>query len=312
MDKLSIKQKIRKKRKSDFGVAMIFALPFTICLLVFVLYPFVMSFFYSLTEFSTLKPPVFVGLENYETMFKDKLFWKSLLNTGYMVVFGVPLVCGLGLLLAVLLNVRVPGLGFFRTFIYLPSVVPAVAVGLTWGWMMNPEHGVINYLLGFLGVENIGWLSDPRYTKIALLAISVWTVGGVMVMYLAALQDVPKELYESAEIDGAGSVQKFFHITIPSIKAVMYYNILTTMIGFFQYFASAYILNVVSSPTTMAMSLGAPEQSTLFIGTYIYANGFKYMKMGYACALSWVLLLISLVAMVVMMKSTGMIDADEE
>lgn len=306
MSKSKKRKTVRKKRKSDFGTAMIFAAPFTIGFLAFILYPFVMSFYYSLTEFNALKAPVFTGLENYRTMLSDPLFWKSMKNTLYMVFFGVPLICGCGLLAASLLNHKMPLQGLFRTLIYLPSVIPPVAVALVWAWILNPTSGLLNAVLEKLGVGQIGWLSDARYSKIALLMIGVWSMGNVMVMYLATLQDVPGELYESAEIDGAGAVKKFLSVTIPAIKPVMVYNFITTTVRFFCFFDLPYALNTAMSSTANVV-VGSPLDSTMFFGTYIYVNGFKYFKMGYASALSWVLMLITLIFMVIVLKWGGML-----
>lgn len=295
------------KRKSDFGIAMIFAAPFTIGFLVFILYPFVMSFYYSLTEFNALKDPVFIGLKNYQNLLKDPIFWKSLSNTFYMVIFGVPLICISGLLMASLLNNKVPLLGLLRTVIYLPSVIPGVAVALIWAWILNPNYGLVNSVLEKVGFEKIGWLADANYSKPALLIIGVWGMGNVMVMYLAALQDVPKELYESAKIDGAGVVRSFFAVTIPSIKPVIVYNLITTTVAYFRYFDLPYVTNTVmdSGPTAI---IGAPLNSTMFFGTYIYTSSFSFFKMGYSSAMSWILLVMTLIVMIIMLKWGGMIN----
>lgn len=300
----------RTVRKSDFGTAMLFVAPFTIGFLVFILYPTVMSCYYSFTEFNALKPPALVGLSNYARLFSDKVFARAMQNTLYMLVLGVPLVCGAGLLIAVALNRKVPLQGLFRTIIYLPAIIPAVAVALIWTWILNPEYGLLNALLGFVGLPKIGWLADPAWSKLSLLFMSVWGVGNVMVMYLAALQDVPAELYESADIDGAGAARKFFSITIPMIKPVMMYNIITTVIVFLQYFSQAYVANNVLSPTG-SLNIGTPVNSTMFYGSYIYQNAFKFFKFGYASAMAWILLIVSLGVTFLLIKSSNMLGGDE-
>ena len=305
------KAKQRKPgQKSDFALAMLFISPFIIGFFAFILYPTVMSFYYSFTDFNALKSPVFTGLKNFRMLFSDRLYFKSILNTVYILFLGTPLVCATGLLMAVALNRRVPFKGFFRTIIYLPAVIPTVAVALIWTWILNPEYGLMNSILNLAGLPKIGWLVDPKWAKFSLILMSMWGVGNVMVMYLAALQDVSKELYESASIDGAGPVRQFFKITIPMIKPVMFYNIIVTMIAFLQYFSQAYVVNNALSPQGSVV-IGTPVESTMFYGSYLYVSAFKFFKFGFSSAMAWILLVATLMVTFFMFKTTNMLDTKE-
>jgi len=300
----------RLRQKNDFALAMLFISPFAIGFFLFILYPTVMSLYYSFTDFNALRSSVFIGLKNYRVLFTDRLYLKSIFNTIWMLLVGTPLVCGTGLLMAVILNRKVPFLGFFRTIIYLPAIIPTVAVALIWAWILNPEYGLMNAIMNLFGLPKIGWLADPLWSKFSLIIMSMWGVGNVMVMYLAALQDVSRELYESASIDGAGSVRQFFQITIPMIKPVMMYNIIVTMITFLQYFSQAYVVNNALSPPGNLV-IGIPLESTMFYGSYIYLSAFKFFKFGYSSAMAWILLIVSLMITYVLFKTSHMLDTKE-
>jgi multiple sugar transport system permease protein len=300
----------KMKQKSDFTVAMLFISPFIIGFFLFILYPTAMSLYYSFTDFNALTPPVFAGLKNYLALLTDKLYFKAVLNTIYILIVGTPLVCGTGLLIAIILNHKIPFLGVFRTIVYLPAVIPTVAAALIWTWIFNPEYGLMNTILNQFGVPKIGWLADPAWSKFSLVIMSIWGVGNVMVMYLAALQDVSKELYESASIDGAGSFLQFFQITIPMIRPVMMYNIIVTAIAFLHYFAQAYVVNNVLSPPSNIL-IGIPLGSTMFYGSYIYIAAFKYLKFGFSSAMAWILLIVSLLATFLLFKTSHMLDTEK-
>jgi multiple sugar transport system permease protein len=271
--------------RRNLVTGVLFCLPWLIGLCVFLLFPLASALYYSLCDYSVLLPPVFIGLGNYSDLVTDVLFWKSLWNTS---VYAVGAVAGgsiVSLLLALLLNTRVWGLAAYRTIFFLPSLMPVVAGSILWMWMYNGENGIINTALAHLGITGPAWLADPDWAKPAIILMAVWSAGHAMVIYLAGLQDVPVSLYEAAIIDGANWFQRLFNVTIPMISPVIYFNVVMGVIGGFQVFAQAFI---------MTDSTGAPERSTLFYVLQLYNVGFQDLRMGYACAMAWVLFLIIL------------------
>jgi multiple sugar transport system permease protein len=252
---------------------------------VFLLYPLFAALYYSLCDYSVLLPPVFVGLDNYVELFHDRLFWKSLWNTSFYAAGSVGLSLFMALTLALLLNSKIRGIGFYRTAFFLPSLMPMVASSMLWLCMYAGQGGIINTLLAKIGVVGPAWLSDPAWAKIAIIFMAVWGAGHSMVILLAGLQDVPTSLYEAAIIDGASFWQRLVHVTLPMISPVIYFNLVMGIIGAFQAFAQALI---------MTSSSGAPEQSTLFYVLQLYNVGFMDLRMGYASAMAWVLFLIIL------------------
>lgn len=286
---------LSKETKRNIKFGALFTSPWIIGFLLFTLYPIVMSFYYSFTSYDVLTPPKWVGLQNYKQMlFNDPLFWKSLYNTLYYTVFSVPLGLIFGLILALLLNMKVKGMSIYRTIYYLPTIVPVVASSVLWLWMFDPQIGIINGFLGFLHISGPGWLIDPNWSKPALILMSLWGIGGSMIIYLAGLQDVPQELYESVEIDGGTWWHKLRYITVPMISPVIFFNLIMGFIGSFQYFTQAYV-----------MTSGGPMDSTLFYSLYLFNNAFRYMHMGYASALAWVLFVIILLATLLIFKTSA-------
>ncbi|MCS7222220.1 MAG: sugar ABC transporter permease [Anaerolineae bacterium] len=251
------------------------------------------SFSISLTEWNIVGTPKFIGLQNYQKMLEDKFFWQSLKVTT-LYLSNVPINLVLGLLLALLLNQKVRGLGFFRTIFYLPSVTAGVAVSLLWMWIFNPRFGIINILLKKLGITGPAWLGSETWALPALIIMSVWGVGGGMLIYLGALQSVPTALYEAATLDGAGAWRRFLHITIPMITPVLLLNLIMGIIGSFQVFTQAYI-----------MTNGGPNYATLFYVLYLYQQAFRWFNMGYASALAWVLFLIILVCTYLVLRTSS-------
>ena len=262
------------KRRNHTAAGILFALPWIIGFLAFSLYPIIMSVYYSLTDFNMFQTPKFVGLENYSALFQDEKFYKSLGNTLYMTVLGTPLCLVAGLLLAVLLNQKVRAMPIFRTFFYLPSIVPLVASSMLWLWILNPQYGLLNNILQKLGLYQPNWLTDPRFTKPALLIMGVWGVGSIMIIFLAALQDVPRTLYEAAEIDGAN-----------------------------QYFTQAYLMIGSSTGGGLNVVSGGAENSLLFYALYLYQNAFNLFKMGKASAMAWILFVVVAVVTAVVFKT---------
>lgn len=281
----------------------IFISPWVIGFLVFTLYPIIASFYFSLTRYNISSAPEFIGLGNYESLWKDSIFWKSLQVTGYYTLLSVPSGIAAGLLLAVLLNQKVPFLGVFRTIYYLPSLLAgSVAVVLLFSWLLNPQFGIINYvianLVGPTGIIPLGitgprWLQDPDWVMPAYTLISLWGFGGGMLIFLSALQGVPTSLYEAATIDGANRFQQFFNITLPMISPVILFTAITGVIGAMQTFTPAYILSG-------AGTLGSPAYASMFYNLYLFVNGFRRYRMGIASAQAWILLIIILLLTMLM------------
>jgi multiple sugar transport system permease protein len=264
---------------------LLFCLPWLLGLTIFLIYPLCAAFYYSLCNYSVLLPPVFIGFDNYRALLVDPLFWQSLRNTAYFAIGSVTLGLFVSLGLALLLNSKVKGLGAYRTVFFLPSLMPVVASSILWMWMYNGQSGLFNTGLRAIGVNGPAWLADPVWAKPAIVIMAVWGSGNAMVVYLAGLQDVPTSLYEAAIIDGAGFFQRLFHVTIPMISPVIYFNVVLSIISGFQAFTQAFI---------MTGSTGAPERSTLFYVLNLYNVGFQDLRMGYASAMAWVLFVIIL------------------
>lgn len=297
----SIRRPTRAERRSLL-LGLGFISPWLIGFLAFYLYPAIASFYYSFTDFKILSSPHWIGLENYQQMVDDPLFWKSLGNTLYITVIGVPLAVTCALAIALLLNTkRIVGIGIFRTIFYLPVVVPPVAAALLWIWLLNPQYGLINQALGAVGLPHPAWFYDPNWAKAGIILISVWGVGDVVIIYLGALQGVPQQLYEAAEVDGAGRWAKIRHVTIPMISPAILFNLITGAIGAFQYFTQAY---VISEGTVGRGSgaVGGQSGALLFYGIELYNQAFRYFDIGYASALAWVLLIAILVTTLVMLR----------
>jgi len=274
---------------------ILFISPWVVGFLAFTLFPIAASLYYSLCDYRVLSPPRFVGLANYSTLVRDEYFWRSLLNTAFMFI-ELPIAVAFGIGIAMLLNQAVKGLPFFRTVFYLPAIVPTVAVSMLWLWIFNPDLGLMNAALSKFGFPTFGWLVDPKSAKPAFIIMDLWGVGSGMIIYLAALQGVPQHLQEAAALDGAGTLSRVRHVTLPAISPVIFFMVVTGMIGLFQYFTQAFIM---TSPR------GGPEHSTLFYALYLFQNAFEYFKMGYACATGWILFVISVIATVVVFRTSA-------
>ncbi len=288
--------KISSLARKEARTAYLLISPWIIGFLVFTLGPMVASLIFSVTDYSIVKSPSFVGLANFiEMLTGDYRFWHSLRVTLKYAIFAIPIGLVLGLLLALLLNAKVPGITLWRTLYYTPSVVSGVAVAILWAYLFNPQYGLINWLLGMVGIDGPGWLNSPDWALWALIIMSLWGVGGGMIIYLAGLQGIPTALYEAAEVDGANKVRQFFAITLPLITPVLFYNLVIGIISTFQIFTSVYV-----------MTAGGPVESTLFYNLYLYNNAFRYQRMGYASALAWVLFLIVLILTLLVFRSSSM------
>jgi multiple sugar transport system permease protein len=284
-----------RRTRENFKMGMLFLLPWTIGFLAFTLYPMVASLVYSFNIYHAKKPLEFIGLQNYATMLTDDLFWKALQNTLYMVIIAVPFTLLLAFLCAVLLNIKVKGQSIYRVIYFLPSIVPTVASTILWLWILNPQSGLLNTILGFFGIQGPNWLSDPTWSKPSLIMLGIWGMGATIMIYLSGLQDVPTSLLEAAELDGAGWWQKLRYITIPMVSPITVFALITGVIAMFQYFAQAYVFRG-------AQTLGYPLQSTLFYSVYLYQAGFLFLKMGYASAMAWILFIIILACTIILLK----------
>lgn len=256
--------------------------PWIIGIIVLVIGPVLASLLLAFTNWDLLTPVKWVGLANFREMFStDDLIPKSLLNTAYYTFFGVPLHLAAALAYALLLNQRLPGMRFYRTAFYVPSVTPAVASAVLWSCIFSPEFGILNFVLHKFGVPEIRWLADARWAKPAFIFMGFWGVGGTMVIFLAGLQGVPEYLYEAANIDGAGTWHRFRHVTLPMLTPTIFFTMIMGVIGSFQVFTAAYV-----------MTAGGPNNATLFYVLLLYRNAFQFLRMGYASSMAWVLFLI--------------------
>ena len=265
----------------------VFLLPWAVGLVVFVLGPIVASAYFGFTDYDVLTPPKFVGIANYRKAFvSDALFWPSLGRTFRYSLVVVPVGLVGSLVLALLLNQGAWGTNLFRTLFFLPSLTPAVALALLWKWLFHARVGPINVMLSWIGIQGPGWMSSKDWALPALIIISLWggIGGGRMMIFLAGLQGVPEELYEAAEIDGAGAWRKFWNVTMPMISPTMFFNLVLGVIGALQVFTLSYIA-----------TLGGPSYATWFYALHIYRQSFEYFRMGYGSALAWIFVVVLLV-----------------
>jgi multiple sugar transport system permease protein len=267
------------------GTGLLFISPWLFGFLIFTLGPFVSSVYLSFNTYDLVHSPRWVGLANYTTLLhKDPLFWSSMIVTVRYAAASVPLGIFVGVLLALLLNTKVKGQTIFRTVFYLPSIVPAVANAVVFSWILNPEIGLVNGILRLFHVEGPAWLNDTGWALWSLIFMSLWGVGGSMVIYLAGLQDIPVHLYEAATVDGASAFQKMRKITLPLLTPVIFFNLIMGIIASFQYFTEAFI-----------MTKGGPDGATSFYALYLFTRAWQYLDMGYACAMAWIVFVVVMV-----------------
>ncbi|MGG1676950.1 carbohydrate ABC transporter permease [Neobacillus sp. NRS-1170] len=285
----------KTKKRWDIIVPLLFIAPWIIGFLAFTLGPLLYSLFISFFDWPIVGEAKFIGLDNYKTMFtEDPLFWESLGVTVKFAALFVPFNIITALFLAILLNQKIKGYSFFRTFFYLPSVISGVALAMIWAWVYNGEYGILNYFLSLIGVKGPDWLNDPNWALIAMVIASLWGQGTMMLIFLAGLKAIPGELYEAASIDGANKIQQFFKITIPMLTPTILFNLITTIISAFQQLTLALVLTG-----------GGPLKSTYFYAMYVYENAFKYFKMGYSSANAWFMFVIVLVLTLIVFKSSS-------
>jgi multiple sugar transport system permease protein len=270
-----------------------FILPWIVGFLVFHAMPFIASFYLSFCSYDVLSAPKWVGLANYRNLiFHDPLFIRAIWNTLFYAAFAIPLGTVASIALALLLDLNLRGMSVYRTIFFLPSIVPVVASSILWVWILNPQIGLVNAVLGYIGIPGPAWLGSAQWSKPALILMSIWGVGGSMIIYLAGLKDIPQHLYEAALVDGANAFHRVRHITLPLLTPVIFFNLVMGLIGTFQYFTQAYI-----------MTAGGPEDSTLFYSLYLFRRGFGYLSMGYASAMAWILFIAVLAMTTAIFKS---------
>ena len=286
---------ISKESRRNFVAGVLFASPWIIGFFAWTVYPVLASLYYSFMRYDIMRPPRFIGLDNYTDMlFNDELFRTVIGNTFYFVALGVPLGLVTAFALAALLNNDIKFRPAFRTIFFLPSIVPAIASAEVWRWVYNPQWGLINATLRSWGLATIPWLSSPDLAKISLIIIQCWAQGTAIIIFLAALQDVPRSLYDAALVDGANKWQSFWNVTIPMCSPSILFVALTSLIGTFQYFTLGWLL-----------TQGDPNSSTEFYSIYLYRNAFRFFKMGYASAMAWLLFLIVVILTLWIFRSSA-------
>jgi len=309
------------KHRNSTGI--MFSSPWIVGFLLLVAWPFAASIYWSFCHFDLINPPEWVGVENYERLMDEfrhgRGFAIALRNTAYYAMLSVPLSVATGLLLAIMLSWKIRGQAFYRTLFYLPAVIPIVATSVLWLWLLDPQDGMVNYLLGWIGLPPQNWLTQSRSafsgegigtlagwvggenklalfgSKDALVLMSVWAVGNAMIIFLAAIGDVPKALYEAASLDGAGSLRKFWHVTVPMLSPVILFNLVMGLIKSVQTFTSIYILSE---------GTGQPGDSLLVFSLHLFLSAFSDLEMGYASAMAWVTFVILVVCTLLLFRSS--------
>jgi multiple sugar transport system permease protein len=272
----------------------IFISPFILGVLLWVLIPALTAIWLVFQDWNLISPARYTGLDNIVRLGGDKLFWQALKVTTIYTVFSVPLSLVISFCLALLINQPLRGIALFRTIFYLPSIMPVVAAAVLWAWIFNTEFGLLNILMRYVGLPKIGWLQQPEWALPALILMSLWNVGGAMIIFLAGLQGIPEVLYEAAKIDGAGRLAQLRHITIPLMTPTIFFNLVIGIINSFQAFTAALI-----------MTGGGPQNATLFFVLYLYQVGFRFLEMGYAATLAWVLFFIIMAMTWLVFKTVG-------
>lgn len=281
----------RKKEERQFYM---FISPWLLGFLVFTAGPMLFAIYLSFTRWDVIGSPQWIGLANFkELFFDDPQFWISLKVTAIYSVIAVPLHLSSSLLVAILLNQKIKAMGAFRTIFYLPTVLPVVATSMLWMNLLL-EDGLINRVLGIIGIPSVSWLTNESTALGALIFMSLWGFGASMIIFLAGLQGIPKTLYEAAKIDGAGAWARFLNVTLPMLSPIIFFNFVMGVIRTFQVFTQGFI-----------MTNGGPNYATLFYVLYLYQNAFEYLRMGYAAAMAWVLFFILLTLTLLILKSSS-------
>jgi len=295
MSLLTQARRLTRSDRRDMLVGLLFASPWLIGFLGFTLFPILSSFYYSFTRYDLLRPPVFLGLDNYTNiLMNDEDFRTVAYNTLWWVVFSTPLGVLSAFLMALLLNTNIIGRSFFRAVFFFPSIVPVVVTAFVWQFLLNIQYGAVNSTLQFLGFPVVPFLSNPDIVKPTLVLIHMWSQGAAMVIFLATLQDVPRTLYEAATMDGASALRRLWHITIPMVSPVILFNMVMSFISGFQYFTLPWLL-----------TSGGPNQASEFYSLFLYRNAFVYLRMGKANALAWLLFALIIVFTTLLFRLSG-------
>jgi multiple sugar transport system permease protein len=274
----------------------LFASPWLLGLLIFWIYPTLASAYYSFTKFNAVQSPTWIGLANYIDLFtNDQDFWKAVYNTLYFAVVSIPLaiICSFGL--AMMLNAKIRFQTVYRTIYFLPTLVPEVALALVWVYLFTPGTGLVNIPFDWLGVRGPCWLTCEAWARPTLVLLALWIIGQQVILYLAGLQDVPQDLYDAADVDGANFWHKFRHVTVPIMTPVVFFHLVTSVIGALQFFTIPFI---------MTGGTGFPGGSTLFYSIYLYKTAFQYFTMGYASAMAWLLFMVTLVITLIIFRTS--------
>ena len=281
-----------KRRRTIIGY--IFILPFILGFFIWFLVPALVAANLTVHRWNLISPPRFVGMFQFNKMLSDPILAQSLKVTFIFSAISVPLGLVFAFFLATLINTKVRGIAIFRTIYFLPSIVPAVANAILWAWLFNTEFGLINYIIRAFGGPKIGWLQDPNWVMLAFVILTVWGVGGSMIIFLAGLQGIPQIFYEAAEIDGAGRWQRLLYVTLPMMSPIIFFNLVIGFINSFQIFVSALLI-----------TNGGPQHATLFLVLYVYRTAFQSQKMGYAAVLSWLLFVILMLLSFIVFRYIG-------
>lgn len=293
-NQMKVKKHHLKKKTREGLIGYGFASLWLIGLFGFTLFPLLTSFFYSFTNYNLKDTPKIIGFNNYAYLFtSDSMFWKSLGNTMYQVVFGTLFSIVIGILVACILNKPIKGIGIWRTIFYLPNVVSSVAMALLWTWMFNKDYGLINQFLGIFHIPSVNWLGDEHLVKFSLILMSAWGAGVTALFFLGAMKGIPQYLYEAADIAGASKFKQFFTITLPLITPTILFMLVTSIIGNFQYFMMAYIM--VGKGTNF---------SAYYLAYYLYDKGFMDYQLGYASAISWVMFVLVIIIVGIIVKTS--------
>jgi multiple sugar transport system permease protein len=288
-------RRLSAKEWKQLAIGLLFASPWILGFLLWTVFPLISSLYYSFTRYDLLRPPVFVGLDNYkEILFTDPHFKVVVPNTFFYVFFSVTLSTIAAFLVAYLLNTRIVGRPFFRAIFFFPAIVPITVVAMMWGYLLNPQYGAINAVLRALELPIIPFLSSPDLAKPSLVMINMWACGYAMVLFLASLQDVPRELYEAAIVDGANELHKLWFITIPLVSPVILFNLVTGFIWGFQDFSLPWL-----------MTGGGPNEATEFYALHLFRNAFRYLRMGKASAMAWLLFLMIILFTYLLFKTSA-------
>lgn len=279
------KQRMTQRTRNTIN-GLLFASPWLFGLIAFWVYPTLASMYYSFTQFNAVQNPRWVGLRNYVELFtNDRIFWGAVYNTFYFAILSIPLAILFSFSLALMLNSKVRGQTFYRTVYFLPTLVPEVALAFVWIYLFTPGSGLINVPFSWFGIHGLCWLTCPQMSRETLVLLALWIIGQQIILYLAGLQDVPQDLYDAADVDGAGFFTRLWHVTVPIMTPVVFFHLITSVIGALQFFAIPYI---------MTGGTGMPANTTMFYSIYLYKQAFQYFSMGYASAMAWLLFMSTL------------------